>query len=64
MSLLGLILALALIGFALWAVNTYLPMEATIKRVLNIVVLVVVVIWLMHVFGLLDELRTVRVPKL
>ena len=64
MSLLGLIIALALAGFVLWAVNVYLPMEATIKKVLNIVVIAVVIIWLLYVFGLLDELKTIRVPRL
>jgi hypothetical protein len=64
MSLLGLIIALVLVGLALWAINAYIPMEATIKRILNIVVIVVVVIWLLYVFGLLGELRTIRVPRL
>ena len=64
MSLIGLILALALIGFAIWCINSYPPMDPTVKRVLNVVVIIVVIIWLMSVFGLLDELRTVKVPRL
>ena len=64
MSLLGLIIALVLVGLALYVINAYIPMEATIKRILNIVVIVVVVIWLLYVFGLLGELSTIRVPRL
>jgi hypothetical protein len=64
MSLIALILALTLIGLALYCIVTWIPMEPTIKRVLVIAVLIVVVLWLMSVFGVLDELRTIRVPKL
>jgi len=64
MSLLGLILALTLIGLLVWAINAYIPMQPTVKRILNIAVVVVIVIWLLYAFGLLDELRTIRVPRL
>lgn len=53
MSIIGLIVTLALIGFILWLVNTYIPMEASIKKIINVIVLVVVVLWLLSVFGLL-----------
>jgi len=64
MSLLGLILALTLIGLLVWAINAYIPMQPTVKRILNIAVVVVIIIWLLYAFGLLDELRTIRVPRL
>jgi hypothetical protein len=44
----------------LWLVNTYIPMDGKIKKVLNIVVLVVVVLWLLNVLGVLHRLDTVR----
>jgi hypothetical protein len=37
----------------LWAINTYIPMQGTIKKILNIVVVICVVVWLLQVFGLL-----------
>ena len=40
----------------MWLVNTYIPMEATIKKILNGVVIVAMVIWLLNEFGLLDYL--------
>jgi len=50
MSLLSIILLLVVVGVILWGVNYALPMDATIKRILNVVVIVAVVIWLVHAF--------------
>ena len=36
MSLLTLIVVLVIVGVVLWAINTYVPMEPGIKRLLNI----------------------------
>jgi hypothetical protein len=46
-------MTLVVIGVLLWLVNTYIPMDGKIKQILNIVVLIVVVLWLLHVFGLI-----------
>ncbi len=64
MSLLGVILVLVVVGFILWAINVYIPMDGTIKKILNVVVIVVLAIWLLQVFGLLGDLRAVKVPQL
>jgi uncharacterized protein YhhL (DUF1145 family) len=64
MSLLGLILIIALAGFILWAVNVYIPMADPVKRILNVVVVVILILWLLQVFGLLGDLRAVKVPQL
>jgi hypothetical protein len=61
MSLATIVFALIAVGVLLWLVNTYIPMDAKIKRIINIVVLVVVVLWLLKVFGVWDELRKVHV---
>lgn len=53
MSVLSLILTLVIIGVVLWAVNRYIPMDHKIKSILNIVVVILVVIWLLRLFGLL-----------
>ena len=64
MSLLGLIIALVLIGALLLAINKWIPMDPKIQRILNVVVVFVVILWLLYVFGLIDELRTIKVPRL
>lgn len=61
MSLLSLVLALIVVGVLLWLVNSFIPMEPTIKRILNAVVIIAVVLWLLNAFGLLDSLRAIHV---
>jgi hypothetical protein len=38
-------------------------MDPKIKRILNIVVVIVVVLWLLSVFGLLPAMGSIRVGK-
>ncbi|MET4129788.1 Thivi_2564 family membrane protein [Roseovarius sp. MBR-6] len=61
MSLLNLIVTLVVVGVALWAINTYLPMDRKIKSILNVVVVILVVVWLLQGFGLLGDLGAIRV---
>jgi hypothetical protein len=61
MSLITIVLTLVVVGVLLWLVNTYIPMDGKIKKVLNIVVMVVVVLWLLNVFGIWGHLHNVRV---
>ena len=53
MELIHLVLVLVVVGVLLWAVNTYVPMDAKIKQILNVAVVIAVVLWLLAVFGLL-----------
>ena len=57
MSLITIVITLIVVGVLLWLVNTYIPMDGKIKKVLNIVVMVVVVLWLLNVFGVWGHLR-------
>lgn len=57
MPLLTIVLILIAIGFALWVINTYIPMAAPIKSILNLVVIVVVALWLLSVFGIIHGLN-------
>jgi hypothetical protein len=63
MSLLSVALTLIVVGVLLWLVNSYIPMQGTIKSILNIVVVICVVIWLLHVFGIISGGHEVTVPK-
>lgn len=60
MNLLSLILALALIGFVLYLINVYVPMQSTIKNILNIVVVIFVLLLLLQAFGLMPAIRDLR----
>lgn len=61
MSLINLIVTLVVVGIALWAINTYLPMDGKIKSILNGVVVIIVILWLLRGFGLLGDLGAIQV---
>lgn len=61
MSVISLILAIALVGVLLWAINRFLPMDSKVKGILNIVVIVVLILWLLKQFGILNFLGNVKV---
>ena len=61
MPLISLVIVLIVVGVLLWLVNSYIPMDAKIKQILNIVVVIVVVIWLLNLFLDLGSLNTIRV---
>jgi len=63
MPLMTVLITLIVIGVLLWLVNTYIPMDAKIKRILNIVVVIAVVLWLLNAFGVLGNLNTFRVGR-
>lgn len=50
MSIIGLIITLILVGFALYLVQL-IPMDATIKKVITAVVILIAVLWLLQTFG-------------
>ena len=54
MPLLQILLVLVVVGVLLWLVNSFIPMQGTIKSILNAVVVIAVIIWLLNVFGLLS----------
>ena len=57
MSLVSLVITLIVVGVLLWLINNYIPMDGKIKRILNMTVVVVVVLWILNVMGLIDSLR-------
>lgn len=61
MSLITVVLVLIVVGVLLWLINSYIPMDGKIKKILNVVVVVVVVLWLLQAFGLIGALSNVRV---
>jgi hypothetical protein len=64
MSLISLIVTLIVIGVVLWLVNSYIPMDGKIKKILNVVVVICVVVWLLSVFGVIGRAGDIRVPQI
>jgi hypothetical protein len=63
-TLIDIVLIFVVIGLVMWLINAYIPMTAGIKSLLNIVVFVVVLIWVLRIFGLVGEIPGVHVPRL
>jgi hypothetical protein len=61
MSLITLVIVLVVFGVILWAINTYIPMDATIKKILNGVVVLAAILFVLSAFGVLDSLSGIRV---
>lgn len=61
MPILQVLLVLIVVGVLLWLVNSYVPMQGTIKSILNAVVVIGVVLWLLNIFGLFHSLSHMRV---
>jgi len=62
MPLVNVVVTLVVVGVLLWLINTYIPMQGTIKSILNIVVVVAVVLWLLYGFGIISHSGNVTLP--
>ena len=61
MPLTTVVLTLIVVGVLLWLVNNYIPMDGKIRRILNIVVVIAVILWLLKVFGLFSYLKDIHI---
>jgi hypothetical protein len=64
MSLISLVVTLIVVGVLLWLINAYIPMDGKIKKILNVVVVICVLVWLLSVFGVIGHSGDIRVPQL
>lgn len=63
MPLINVVIVLIVVGVLLWLINRFIPMQGTIKSILNAVVVICVVLWLLDVFGLFHSISRVRVGR-
>lgn len=63
MPVLQILIVLIVVGVLLWLVNRFIPMQGTIKSILNAVVIIAVVLWLLNVFGLFHSLSGIHVGR-
>jgi hypothetical protein len=64
MTLVQIAVVLIVIGVLMWLINTYIPMMGAIKSILNLVVILVVVIWLLQLFGIIGPIPGVQIPRM
>jgi hypothetical protein len=46
--MISILIALVIVGFLLWLVNTYVPMDGRFKQIFNVLAIVVVVVWVIR----------------
>jgi hypothetical protein len=61
MPLIQIVMVLIVVGVVLWLINRFIPMQGTIKSILNAVVVIAVVLWLLNVFGLFSSFSHIHV---
>ncbi|MGA2672611.1 MAG: Thivi_2564 family membrane protein [Terracidiphilus sp.] len=61
MPLVTVVITIGVVGLLLWLVNRYIPMQGQIKSILNGVVVIVLVLWLLKIFGMFEYLSQFRV---
>ena len=55
MSLIQLVIILVVVGAILWAVNTYIPMQVGVTKILNVVVIIAVILLVLSAFGIIGS---------
>ena len=63
MPLINLIIALIVVGMALWLVNRFIPMASSIKTILNAVVVIAVCVWVLQATGLWGPISSYRISR-
>jgi hypothetical protein len=63
MPLIQLVEVLIVVGVLLWLVNRFIPMQGSIKSILNGVVVIAVVLWLLNIFGLFHSFSGIRLGR-
>ncbi|MDX9948601.1 MAG: Thivi_2564 family membrane protein [Bacteroidales bacterium] len=61
MPILTILIVLIVAGVILYLVNNYIPMDRKIKSILNAVVVIVVIVWLLNVFGVFSYLKNINI---
>jgi len=61
MPLLQVVEVLIVVGVLLWLVNHFIPMQGSIKSILNGVVVIALVLWILNIFGLFHSLSRIHV---
>ena len=63
MPLVNLVVALIVVGMALWLINRFIPMASSIKTILNVVVVVAVCVWVLQAVGLWGDVSRFRIGR-
>ena len=60
MSIITILITLVVAGFVLWLINK-IPMQQTIRKIVNVIAVIFIVVWLFKMFGLWAYLSNIRI---
>jgi hypothetical protein len=63
MPLINVIVVLVVVGVLLYVVESVLPIDATIKRIIHIIIILAVCIWLLQAFKIIGALGPIRLGQ-
>ncbi len=63
MPIFQIFLDLILAGVVLWLVNRFIPMADSIKSILNALVVILVVLWLLNIFGVVPAFGNMHMGR-
>jgi hypothetical protein len=63
MPLINVAMVIIVVGVLLWLANRFIPMEATVKSILNAVVIVALVLWILALFFNVGSLGAIRIGR-
>ena len=63
MPLIQVVITLIAVGIVLWLVNRFIPMQSTIKSILNGVVVIAVVLWIANLYGIFNSLSRIHIGR-
>jgi hypothetical protein len=55
-----LIITIVVVGLLLWLVETFIPLDAKVKLLLQVVVILILVLYVLNFFGILTGFRGYR----
>lgn len=63
MPVINIVIALVVVGMALYLINRFIPMASSIKAILNVVIVVAVSVWVLQVTGLWGPISNYRLTR-
>ncbi len=63
MTIIQLIVSLVVVGVIMWLINAYIPMQNSIKQILNVVIVIVVILYVLSAFGILGSFSGIKLPR-
>lgn len=55
-NLLNLFANIIVLGLIMWLINAFIPMPGAVKSLLNILVVIVIILWILQFFGVIQTI--------